>query len=132
MNKRIGTMRAVFVLAACGTLVSLVSSCTTQPAPAPVQAPRPTAQIVGPQPVNSNAVSQKRDTGTYPTFGAPMTAAGTQMTNEEAASMQDSLSKVGAARRSGQISEAEYKRRIAELRALAEQQAPGATTPASQ
>jgi hypothetical protein len=54
------------------------------------------------------------------------------MTNEEAASMQAGLSRHGSAPRKGQISEAEYKRRIAELRALGEQQAPAVTPAASQ
>lgn len=133
MNRFIGKARAGIVLVACGTLVSLVSSCTTaEPITAPAYTQRPTAQVVGPRPVNASAVSQKRDTGTYPTFAPPLTAAGTQMTEEEATSMQAGLSRHGSAPRKGQISEAEYKRRIAELRALGEQRAPGATPAASQ
>ena len=93
---------------------------------------RPTAEIVGPRPVSDTAVSQKRDTGTYPTFSQPLTAAGTQMGEDEASTMESSLSRLGAARRNGQISEAEYKRRVAELRALAENQKPVATPAASQ
>lgn len=45
--------------------------------------------------------------------------------------MESNLSRLGAARRNGQISEAEYKRRVAELRALGENQKPVAT-PATQ
>ncbi|MDS7597104.1 hypothetical protein [Agrobacterium tumefaciens] len=105
-------------------------------APEPIVAPehmrRPTAEIVGPRPVNSDAVSQKRDTGSYPTFSQPLTAAGSQMTDDEASNMETSLSRLGAARRNGQISEAEYNRRVAELRAIAENQKPVPTPAASQ
>lgn len=113
-------------------LVSGLAACKT-PAPivAPAHMPHPTAQIVGPRPVSDNAVSQRRDTGTYPSFSAPITAAGSQMGDDEASSMESNLSRLGAARRNGQISEAEYKRRVAELRALGENQKPVAT-PATQ
>lgn len=40
--------------------------------------------------------------------------------DDEASKMESNLSRLGAARRNGQISEAEYKRRVAELRALGE------------
>ncbi len=111
--------------------VMLAACKAPEPIVAPAHMRRPTAEIVGPQPVNSDAVSQKRDTGTYPTFGQPMTAAGSQMTDDEAAKMETSMTRLGLARRNGQISEAEYNRRVAELRAIAENQKP-VPTPASQ
>lgn len=43
------------------------------------------------------------------------------MTNEEATDMQARLTSLGAARKSGAISEAEYQRRLKEMRTLAEQ-----------
>ena len=43
------------------------------------------------------------------------------MTDEEAAAQQSQLTALGAAKRRGTISEAEYKRREAELRKLATQ-----------
>jgi len=109
-------------------LVTVLAACKT-PAPivAPAHMPRPQAQIVGPRPVSDNVVSQRRDTGTYPSFSAPITAAGSQMGDDEASKMESNLSRLGAARRNGQISEAEYKRRVAELRALGENQKPVAT-----
>lgn len=60
-----------------------------------------------------------RNTGTYPSLSAPLTAANTQMSDQEAAEMQSKLSGLAHARRSGIISEAEYRRRVAEMRKLA-------------
>lgn len=55
----------------------------------------------------------------YPDVTAPVTAATTQMSDEEAASLSARLTALAASRRSGAISEAEYRRRLAELQALA-------------
>ncbi|MET0172892.1 MAG: hypothetical protein ABW206_10860 [Agrobacterium vaccinii] len=133
MGKRVDSIRAATVLSVCGLLLPLVVSCRTlPPVVAPENMPRPTAQVVGPQRVDASPVSQKRDTGTYPTFAKPMTAALPQMENEEAGTMETTMTRLGAARRKGQISEAEYKRKVAELRALSEQQKPVATPAASQ
>jgi len=124
--------RIAFLSLSGAMLVTTLAACKApEPIVAPAHMRRPTAEIVGPRPVSDTAVSQKRDTGTYPTFSQPLTAAGTQMGDDEASTMESSLSRLGAARRNGQISEAEYKRRVAELRALAENQKPVAT-PASQ
>ncbi|OAE47142.1 hypothetical protein A7J57_13960 [Agrobacterium tumefaciens] len=113
-------------------LVSALAACKApEPIVAPAHMRRPATEIVGPRPVSDTAVSQKRDTGTYPTFSQPLTAAGSQMGDDEASKMETSLTRLGTARRNGQISEAEYKRRVAELRALAENQKP-VETPASQ
>ncbi|MDH7800903.1 MULTISPECIES: hypothetical protein [unclassified Rhizobium] len=136
MGKHMGTWGTyaenaarIAVLSLSGVmLVSVLAACKTpEPIVAPAHMPHPQAQIVGPRPVSDNAVSQRRDTGTYPSFSAPMTAAGSQMGDDEASKMESNLSRLGAARRNGQISEAEYKRRVAELRALAENQKPVAT-----
>ncbi|SIQ02516.1 hypothetical protein SAMN05880582_101429 [Rhizobium sp. RU20A] len=54
----------------------------------------------------------------FPSVYRPLYAATTQMTNDEAASQQQSLSGLAARRASGAISEAEYRRRVAEMRAL--------------
>ena len=116
MGKQMGTWGTyaentarIAVLSLSGVLI--VTGLAACKAPEPIVAPahmrRPTAEIVGPRPVSDNAVSQKRDTGTYPTFSAPMTAAGTQMGDDEASTMETRLSRLGAARRNGQISEAE-------------------------
>jgi hypothetical protein len=57
----------------------------------------------------------------YPGFGAPLTAANVQMSDEEAGNLQQKLTALGAQRKAGAISEAEYQRRVAEYRKLAEQ-----------
>lgn len=133
MGKHMDSVRAATVLSVCGVLLPLVVSCRTlPPLVAPEDMPHPKAQVVGPQQVDASPVTQKRGTGTYPTFAKPMTAALPQMENEEADSMETTMTRLGAARRKGQISEAEYKRKVAELRSLYEQQKPVTTPAASQ
>lgn len=131
MGKHSGSIKTASVLSV-SSLVLLLAACTT---PAPIVDPahmeRPKAQIVGAQPVSGGPL-QKRDTGTFPTFAKPLTAAMPQMEENEASTMEQNLTALGAARRRGQITEAEYKRRVAELRALSEQQKPVATPATSQ
>ena len=66
--------------------------------------------MVGETPSNKN--------DPYPDFSKPLTSAMDQMSNEEAQSMSARLSALSARRRSGAISEAEYWRRVREMRAL--------------
>ncbi|WP_111565023.1 hypothetical protein [Rhizobium sp.] len=56
----------------------------------------------------------------YPGFGAPLTAANVQMNDEEASGLQQKLTALSNRRKAGTISEAEYQRRVAEYRKLAE------------
>ena len=58
-------------------------------------------------------------TDVYPVIEGKLPAASTQMSNEEAASQSARLTALGNARSSGQISEAEYQRRLKELQLLA-------------
>ncbi len=60
----------------------------------------------------------------YPSFGAPLTAANVQMSDEDAADLQHKLTALGAQRKSGAISEAEYQRRVVEYRKLAAEHGP--------
>ncbi|SIQ79509.1 hypothetical protein SAMN05880590_107215 [Rhizobium sp. RU35A] len=83
----------------------------------------PKAVVVGPKDVPTPVGLTKKDTGTYPTFGQPLTAANTQIGDDEATTSQAQLSRLAAARASGAMSEAEYQRRVAELRRLAAQHA---------
>lgn len=55
----------------------------------------------------------------YPEITGARTAATTQMSDEEAAGVSARLTALSNSRRSGAISEAEYRRRLAELQALA-------------
>lgn len=65
-----------------------------------------------------------RRTGAYPSFSEPLRAANVQMENDQAAQIEARLSALGHARASGQVTEAEYQRRLAELRRLARQHGP--------
>lgn len=56
----------------------------------------------------------------YPDITAPVTAATAQMSNEEAAAMSARLEALARNRQSGAISEAEYRRQLAEMQALGE------------
>jgi hypothetical protein len=60
----------------------------------------------------------------YPGFGAPLTAANVQMNDEEASGLQQKLTALSNRRKAGTISEAEYQRRVAEYRKLAEDHGP--------
>ncbi|MBY5413459.1 hypothetical protein HFO98_34690 [Rhizobium leguminosarum] len=55
----------------------------------------------------------------YPNFGAPLTAANVQMSDEQAAELQHQLTALGAQRKAGAISEADYQAKVAEMRRLA-------------
>ena len=65
--------------------------------------------------------SSTADLQTYPSVYGQRTAATQQMTDEEAVNQQEQLTALASQRRSGQISEAEYQRRLKELQTLAEQ-----------
>jgi hypothetical protein len=64
--------------------------------------------------------SSTADLETYPSVYGQRTAATEQLTDEEAVNMQGRLTALAGQRRSGQISEAEYQRRLKELQTLAE------------
>lgn len=100
-------------------LVVLLAGCSTsQPVDtAAVNSPL-TVQVVGPQPVDSQP-AVKRDTGTYPTFGKPITSAADQMSDAEALELQKRLSSLASARKAGQVSDAEYRRQLQELQNIA-------------
>ncbi|ASY62860.1 hypothetical protein SJ05684_c14060 [Sinorhizobium sojae CCBAU 05684] len=61
------------------------------------------------------------DLQSYPSVYGQRPAATGQMTDEEALNQEERLTALAAQRNSGSISEAEYQRRLKELRALAEQ-----------
>jgi len=61
----------------------------------------------------------KKDTGTYPTFDRTLLAANEQIEDEDYNKSEPRMAALARARRSGSISEAEYKRRVAEYRKLA-------------
>ncbi|MGV3553055.1 SHOCT domain-containing protein [Rhizobium sp.] len=57
----------------------------------------------------------------YPGFSKPLESAMAQMTDEEAVRQERQLSALARQRQSGGISEAEYRRRVAELRRLGDE-----------
>ncbi|RWX75640.1 hypothetical protein EPK99_18280 [Neorhizobium lilium] len=63
----------------------------------------------------------RRDTGTYPTFAPTLTAANEQIEDADYQKSEPRMAALARARKSGTISEAEYKRRVAEYRKLAAQ-----------
>ncbi|CAN7331307.1 SHOCT domain-containing protein [Rhizobium sp. LjRoot254] len=66
-------------------------------------------------PVDHRPVQSDR----YPDFSKPLDSAMPQMTDEDAARMETQLSALASQRKAGTISEAEYRRRVEELQALA-------------
>lgn len=85
--------------------------------PAVVAAPQ-SVVVTGP---SDSSVSYKSPDG-YPELSKPLTAANTQMNNDDAKKQEDTLSRLAAKRKSGQISEAEYNRRVEEFRKLGQTQ----------
>ncbi|MBW8302209.1 MAG: hypothetical protein K0M60_21675 [Hydrogenophaga sp.] len=96
-------------------LLAVLSACTT-PAEAPGRAASLDVTVADP---DAPAAELSRSPDGYPDFSGSLTAANVQMGNEEAAELQAKLSALGAARKSGAISEAEYQRRLVLLRKLA-------------
>jgi hypothetical protein len=79
----------------------------------------PQATVVGPREAPRPEALSKKDTGTYPTFAGPLTAANKQIDDSDATTAQEQMTKLAAARANGSVSEADYQARIAELRKLA-------------
>lgn len=86
----------------------------------------PPAVVVGPRTVARPEALSKLDTGTYPSLGKPLTAANTQIDDQEYTSREAQLSALASARASGAITEAEYQRRIDALRQIANDHATDA------
>ncbi|PZU84275.1 MAG: hypothetical protein DI528_14750 [Shinella sp.] len=102
---------AIILLSGCTSTKGKAVAASSTPASLEVTVDDPDAPV-GP------TVSSTTPDG-YPDFSGSLTAASVQMSNEEAGDLQRKLSSLGAARRSGAISEAEYQRRVQELRKLA-------------
>jgi hypothetical protein len=100
-----------FLLAGCGSNTFALDDGVPNTAPA--------ATIVTDAPPPPTTPFTKRDSGTYPTFGRTLTAANTQIGDEEAAGSEAQLTALAKARANGSVSEAEYQSRLAELRRLA-------------
>ncbi|HVK90301.1 MAG TPA: SHOCT domain-containing protein [Mycoplana sp.] len=82
------------------------------------------AILAGCSSATSSAVAPEINRGanrsaTYPDITARVSAATTQRSNDEAAAISGRLSALGAHRQAGTITEAEYRRQMLELQALA-------------
>lgn len=112
------TIRVILPFAGCFAAAALAGCTSSSEVPAP---PRPTVQavVVGPRALPPRTAAESARTGVYPGFSEVPKSAGTQMSVEEADKMQASLTRLTTARNSGKISEAEYRKRLAELRDLA-------------
>lgn len=94
---------------------------TTSPAPAATTVPA-ALQVNVEDPDNPEAPAARPTyPDGYPNFAGSLNAASVQMSNEDAAALQAQLTSLGAARKAGTISEAEYQARLVELRKLAAQ-----------
>jgi|GEM_PF-1580963 hypothetical protein len=95
------------------------SGCTSDRHTRDVTVPQsPTAEVTVRDADEPEEVASVGPDG-YPTFAAPLTAANSQLTNEEAAAISGKLSALSRARREGTVSEAEYQRQLQALRKLA-------------
>ncbi|MDL2398530.1 hypothetical protein [Rhizobium mayense] len=70
------------------------------------------------KPVDEGNTQQHYKDG-YPSFNAPPTAANVQINDQQAADLVKQLTALGTQRKDGTISEAEYQKRVAEMRKLA-------------
>lgn len=103
-------------------IVFVLSSCTTSKLDLPdsERFPAPQATIVdGAESIDPDATTGLANTGKYPSFSKPLRAASAQMSDEDAVLMQQNLDALARKRKSGAISESEYKARVEELRKLA-------------
>lgn len=115
----LATRMAILAAAAAAMLAGCTSTPEQKAAAAARRAP-PTAVVMtatkGEQPTEGGLAHYPDG---YPSFGAPLTAANVQMGDDEAGGLQKQLTALGARRKAGTISEAEYQRRVAEFRKLA-------------
>nr|CAD6412663.1 SHOCT domain-containing protein [Rhizobium sp. Q54] len=102
-----------------GALPILLAGCNSFALDDGIPNTAPTATVVSDAPPPPTGPIAKRDSGTYPTFDRGLTAANVQIADDEAAGSEAELSALAAARADGSVSEAEYTRRLAELRRLA-------------
>lgn len=108
------------VIAAVFALLAGTGCQSTQPStPAPATVPA-ALQVNVEDPDNPEAAAARPTyPDGYPNFSGSLNAANVQMSDEEASALQAQLTSLGAARKAGTITEAEYQSRLSELRRLA-------------
>lgn len=115
--------KSIAARALCVALITALAGCASSKPAEVAQAETAPAPVVT---VSQDTSTMPRDTaprrtGTYPTFGKPLTAANVQMSDDEASKIEGRMKALAAEKRAGNVSEAEYKRRLDELRKLAQQ-----------
>jgi hypothetical protein len=106
----------------CGVLMLALAGCSTPAERAAWAAKRQAPQAVivksaDGKPLNEQTTDHTPDG--FPTFNNPPTAANVQISNDQATGIQKQLTALAAAHKSGAISQAEYDKRVAEMRKLA-------------
>ena len=106
----------------CGILAITLAGCTTPAERAAYAAKRaaPTPIVMKSKdgtPVDSNSTVTSKNG--FPDFNTPLTAANVQISDKEATDIRGQLTALGAQRQSGAISQAEYDRKVIEMRKLA-------------
>lgn len=104
------------VLAAVALAAGLSACSTATPKTAALYAPK--VVVTGARPV-STVQPVMANTGVYPTFGRPITAANVQMDDVEATRVQARMAGLTAQHNSGAVSDAEYQKQMTDLRQLA-------------
>jgi hypothetical protein len=109
----------------CGLAALTFTGCTTiaeRQAENARKRAAPTAVVVKSQ--NGRPVDNSLDhtADGYPTFNGPLTAANVQINDQQALDMRSKLTALGAAHKAGTITQAEYDRRVAEMKKLAASQ----------
>jgi len=109
--------------ALCGILALALAGCTTPEEKAAFAKSKQAPQAVvvksaEGKPVDEGNTQQHYKDG-YPSFNAPPTAANVQINDQQAADLVKQLTALGSQRKAGTISEAEYQKRVAEMRKLA-------------
>lgn len=107
---------AVQTITIAGLALAITACSTATPQTAAQYAPK--VVVTGAQPV-STVKPTIANSGTYPTFGAPMTAANKQMDDSEATRIQAQMAALTASRNAGSLTEAEYQKQLADLQLLA-------------
>lgn len=103
---------------AAALVLPALGGCTSTATPETAAQFAPKVVVTGSQPV-SNEPLVMANSGQFPTFGKPLTAANTQLDDSQAMQMQAQMDGLTARRKAGTITDAEYRMRMAELQQLA-------------
>ncbi|MBP1849901.1 hypothetical protein [Rhizobium halophytocola] len=110
-GRRLTVLAAMALLAGCSARDVMVQ---------PISADTADSSIVTIEEAHDPMSSgQLRTADGYPSFSTPLTAANSQMSNEEAAALSARMNALSHARRAGSVSEAEYRRQMLALQQLA-------------